>query len=599
MRSHSLQLALIGNGSIGALIDNVGDIVWSCYPRFDGEPIFCSLLRGEKEADYTGSFAIELLDMIGSHQEYEKNTAIVKTTLTDRTGNAVQIIDFAPRFEQFNRMHRPTTIIRKIIPIGSPRIRVHVRPTYRDGSTLFDCVQGSNHIRYESDGFCLRLTTNLSITPILDRTPFVLGKTGYLIFGEDSSVKEPIPLLGDRFLKETEDYWLEWCRYLAIPFEWQEAVIRAAITLKLSAYEDTGAIIAAMTTSIPEAAHTVRNWDYRYCWLRDSFFTVHALNRLGVTRTMEQYLQYLIDLVASMDNQRLLQPVYCISGAREMPERTLSHLAGYRGMGPVRIGNQAAEQIQHDVYGALILSVTQMFFDERIRHKGDISLFNILESVGRCALENYNQPDAGLWELRGTQKVHSFSSMMSWAATDRLAKIAYKLGLKDRHQFWKNESQRIHADIITHAFNKKLNSFTATWDGDTLDASLLLACELGFVAPDDPRFIGTLAAVEKHLRPDGSPYLFRYIVDDDFGTPENAFTICSFWYIDALAAVGRKEEARQLFEDLLSKRNHLGLMSEDLDPETGELWGNFPQTYSMVGIINSARVLSKSWEDEL
>lgn len=598
MVTHNLELALIGNCAIGALIDQNAELVWSCFPRFDGEPIFCSLLKQSASKNYEGSFAIRMLNQVTSEQSYEKNTAIVKTKLTDAQGNGVEITDFAPRFVQFGRTHRPTTIMRKLVPIGTPKLSIHVKPTHGDGKTLLSTMQGSNHIRYFCDDFAMRLTTDLSVSSILDETPFVLGEPRYLIFSTDEAVVESIERLTERFLSETEAHWLEWCRYLAIPYEWQEAVIRAAITLKLSAYEDTGAIIAAMTTSIPEAADTVRNWDYRFCWLRDSYFTVHALNRLGVTRTMEQYLQYLINIVATK-GQEPLQPVYRINGRKEMPEKILHHLEGYRGMGPVRVGNQAAEQIQHDVYGAIILSVTQMFFDERIRHKGDSSLFYLLEEIGECAVRNYNQPDAGLWELRGSQNVHSFSSMMSWAAVHRLAKIAAKLGLQQRQTYWQNHADALHEEINRRAFNATLRSFTATWDGDTLDASLLLAFELGFVKASDPRFINTVEAIEKHLKPTGSRYLFRYVVNDDFGAPENAFTICSFWYIDALAAIGRTEEARSLFEDLLSKRNRLGLMSEDLNPETGELWGNFPQTYSMVGIINSARVLSKSWESEL
>ena len=598
MQQRNLELALIGNGAIGALIDKKAEIVWSCYPRFDGHPIFCSLLKTDSPETISGTFAIDLVDFDHSEQHYEHNTAILKTYLYDSRGNGVEITDFSPRFQQYGRTHRPTTIIRKLSPIGSPKIKLRVRPCSKDGGSEIERVQGSNHIRFVCTDFSLRATTDISVCSIIDETVFVLGETKHIIFGADESVQEPIAQLAERFLTDTETYWLEWTRYLAIPFEWQEAVIRAAITLKLSAYEDTGAIIAAMTTSIPEAADTTRNWDYRFCWLRDSFFTVHALNRLGVTRTMEQYLQYLINIVATMGDEPL-QPVYCINGKKEMPERTLTEMQGYRGMGPVRIGNQAAEQIQHDVYGAMILSATQMFFDERIRRRGDEALFQLLETIGERALLNYNQPDAGLWELRGSKHVHTFSSMMCWAAADRLAKIARKLEQTKRAQYWQAHADRMHQEIDEKGYNKELQSYTAAWGGDTLDASLLLAVELGFVKPNNPRFLSTLAAIEKYLRPAGSKYLFRYIVDDDFGAPENAFTICSFWYIDALAAVGRKQEARELFEDLLSRRNHLGLMSEDLNPETGELWGNFPQTYSLVGIINSARMLSKTWEEEL
>lgn len=599
VQKRNLELALIGNCTIGALVDKQAEIVWCCLPRFDGEPVFSSLLKSEDSEQLQGTFAIDIEDFSHSEQVYEKNTAVVKTTLYDRQGNGVEVIDFAPRFMQYGRTYRPMSIVRKLVPIGAPRIRVRLRPATEDGAKPYRKIQGSNHIRYVQDNeLPLRLTSTLSVTAIMDERPYVLDGEHYLLLGSDDSIEESLHHMAERFLLETEGYWLEWSRYLAIPFEWQEAVIRAAITLKLSAYEDTGAIIAAMTTSIPEAKDTERNWDYRFCWVRDSYFTVHALNRLGATRTMEQYLQYLMNIVASMGDEPL-QPVFCINGAKEMPERQSTHLAGYRGMGPVRFGNQAAEQTQHDVYGAVVLSATQMFFDERIRRKGDVRLFQLLETIGEKAKNLYNQPDAGLWELRGRQHIHTFSSMMCWAATERLARIAEKLELPERAAYWSEATATIRAAIEKHGFNPQLNSYTATWDGDTMDASLLLACELGYVDGKDPRFVGTLECVEKVLKPETSPYLFRYVVEDDFGAPENAFTICSFWYIDALAAAGRREEARALFEDLLSRRNHLGLLSEDIEPVSGELWGNFPQTYSMVGIINSARILSKPWEAAL
>ncbi|WP_347331060.1 glycoside hydrolase family 15 protein [Marinimicrobium locisalis] len=598
-QERSLELALIGNCTIGALVDQQAEIVWCCLPRFDGEPVFSSLLKTGDPEQMQGTFAVDIEDFSHSEQSYEKNTAILKTTLYDVRGNGVQLIDFVPRFTQYGRLYRPMSIVRKLVPIGSPRIKVRLRPATEDGSVPYRTVQGSNHIRYVSDNkLSLRVSTTLSVTAIMDERPYVLDGEHYLLLGADDSIEESLYHLGERFLHETESYWLEWSRYLAIPFEWQEAVIRAAITLKLSAYEDTGAIVAAMTTSIPEAKDTQRNWDYRFCWLRDSYFTVHALNRLGATRTMEQYLQYLVNIVASMGDEPL-QPVFCINGSGEMSERQSTTLPGYRGMGPVRFGNQAGEQIQHDVYGAVVLSATQMFFDERIRRKGDVRLFQLLETIGEKASRLYNQPDAGLWELRGRQHIHTFSSMMCWAATDRLARIARKLELHDRAEYWAQVTDTIRLAIEKHGFNTQLNSYTATWDGETMDASLLLACELGYVDGKDPRFIGTLECVEKVLKPETSRYLFRYVIEDDFGAPENAFTICSFWYIDALAAAGRKDEARALFEDLLSRRNQLGLLSEDIDPVTGELWGNFPQTYSMVGIINSARVLSKPWESAL
>lgn len=598
MADNSLELALIGNCTISALIDKMGEIVWCCMPRFDSDPIFASLLKTGNKEDLTGTFGIDIDDFSYSEQQYQKNTAILNTTLYDQHGNGVLITDFAPRFWQFGRTHRPITIMRKLTPIGSPKIKIRLRPADNETNELYRAIEGSNHISYVGETQSLRLTTDLSITSIHDEKWFILDQERSMIFGSDESIEEPVARLTDRFLQETESNWQDWVRNLAIPFEWQDAVIRSAITLKLSAFEDTGAIVAAMTTSIPEAEGTERNWDYRFCWLRDSYFTVHALNRLGITATMEQYLQYLVNLAASI-NEEHLQPVFCINGDKEMEERIIHALDGYRGMGPVRFGNQAADQIQHDVYGAIVLSATQMFFDERIRQPGSQRLFQLLEAVGEKAVQYYNQPDAGLWELRGSTHIHTFSSMMCWAAADRLAKIAKKIQLPQRHQYWQHHADQIRDDIDAHAFNKKLNSYTATWGGETMDASLLLACNLGYLRGDDPRFKGTVEAIEDQLRPSGSKYIFRYIIEDDFGAPENAFTICSFWYIEALAAIGRTEDARALFEDLLERRNHVGLLSEDLNPESGELWGNFPQTYSMVGIINCARILSNRWEEEL
>jgi GH15 family glucan-1,4-alpha-glucosidase len=399
--------------------------------------------------------------------------------------------------------------------------------------------------------------------------------------------------VGRLFFEETCDYWRAWTRGLNIPFEWQEAVIRAAITLKMCAYEDTGAVIAAMTTSIPEARHSGRNWDYRYCWLRDAYFVVHALNRLGATKTMEAFLRYIINVAANSDDDHL-QPVYGITGDANLAEIEVGSLPGYRAMGPVRVGNLAYDQVQNDGYGATVLVSTQTFFDRRLTRPGDLSLFERLEAHGRRAEQLYDQPDAGLWEYRDRERVHTFSSVMCWAACDRLARIAARLGVPEKARDWRARADRLRESILRKAWNESLQSFTTSFGRPDLDASLLLLRELGFVDAADPRFAGTVAAIEKELR--RGPFMFRYVTPDDFGEPETAFSVCTFWYIDALAALGRRDEARELFENMLACRSPLGLLSEDIDPATRELWGNFPQTYSMVGIINSASRLSSSWE---
>lgn len=591
----NLDLALIGNCIYSALIEPTGRISWSCLPSYDGDPMFCRLINDDNGE---GGFFDVLLDGITeSKQSYVRNSAVLTTTLRASDGSGIEITDFAPRFKQLGRVYRPVMIIRIIRPIaGSPRITVRLRPSSDYGARRPEITYGSNHIRYLMTAGTMRLTTNAPLAMVRDEIPFVLEGPITMIYGPDETLNASIDNVGRDFLERTIDYWLEWVRYLSVPFEWQEAVIRAAITLKLCTFEETGAVIAAMTTSIPEARGTKRNWDYRYCWLRDAFFVVHALNRLGATRTMEAYLRYITNVVAS-SRDGFLQPVYGITTRFQLTERIVDTLGGFHGMGPVRIGNQAYSHVQNDVYGSVILASTHFFFDERLRHPGGGAMFERLEHVGEQCLARFDEPDAGIWEFRNRAEVHTHSAVMCWAGCDRLARIARRLDRGDRAAYWEGEAARLHAKIMEAAWSDELGSFVSSFGGRELDASLLLLNELGFVAADDPRFAGTVAAIEKHLNRDG--YIYRYVKTDDFGTPETAFMVCTFWYIDALAALGRKEEARALFERMLTMRNSCGLLSEDIDPRDGSLWGNFPQTYSMVGLINSAMRLSRSWEEAL
>ncbi|CAG4885298.1 Glucoamylase [Georgfuchsia toluolica] len=590
----SLDLGIIGNGTIGALVDPHAEVVWSCFPRLDGDPLFCSLLREGHGTDDFGFFVIDLVDLADSEQRYIGNTAILVTTLHDKEGGCIEITDFMPRFYQHGRIFRPLSLLRRIRRIcGSPRIRIRLRPACNYGAQRPIMTWGSNHIRYVTPDLVVRLTTDASITAILQELPFFLENELTLLLGPDETVPGAVGKVAQHFLEETTNYWREWTRNLGIPFEWQGEVIRAAITLKLNTYDDTGAIIAAMTTSIPEAANSERNWDYRYCWLRDSYFVVNALNRLGATRTMEHYLSYIVNVAAGAANGRL-QPVYGIDGRANLHELEVPTLPGYRGMGPVRIGNQAFAQAQHDVYGSAILAATHVFFDQRLARPGDTALFQRLESLGDKAVEFYAQPDAGLWELRGQARVHTFSAVMCWAACDRLALIANRLGLAKKAARWRARGQRIHRDILQRAWNKRRNSFVSTFGGSELDASLLLLAEVGFICADDPRYVATVAAIESELK--HGDFIFRYVEKDDFGAPENAFLVCSFWYANALVALGRKDEGRALFDKLLAFRNRHGLLAEHINPKSGEQWGNYVQTYSMVGLINSAIRLSIRWD---
>lgn len=592
----SLNQAVIGNCQVGALIDERGRMTWACMPQFDGNPVFCSLLMGDDPQPARGIYEIELTDFERAEQTYIRNTPIVQTTLYDTHGSGVRITDYAPRFNLFGRVYHPAMLIRTLTPVGGwPRIRIRLRPSGDYGAQDATTTHGSNHIRYVLPDMVMRMTTDASLSAILEENPFVLTETQHLILGIDESIPESVDKIARDHFGGTKNYWQNWVRGLAIPFEWQEAVIRAAITLKLCTYEDTGAVIAAMTTSIPESADSGRNWDYRYCWLRDSYFTIRGLNSLGATKTMSAYLRYIVNV--SYEAHDNLQPVYSITGRADLTERIVDSLPGYRGMGPVRVGNQAYVQVQNDVYGAVVMAATQYFFDQRVPEPGTIENFQRLEILGERAAQLYDQPDAGIWEYRGRKRVHTFSAVMCWAACDHLAKIAERLQVPERTAYWQQTADRMHADICNRAWDETKQAFTESFGRPELDASMLLLHSLGFIRADDPRFLSTITAIESELR--RGDHLMRYGVADDFGEPENAFNICTFWYIDALAATGREDEARELFEKMLSCRNSLGLLSEDLDPATGELWGNFPQTYSLVGIINAARCLSRSWKDVL
>lgn len=590
----TLDLAVIGNCSFGALLDRDARILWACLPRFDSDPVFSALLNDHRDSE-KGFYDVQLSELCRSEQSYRRNSAVVVTRLYDRCDSAVEIIDFAPRFNRFGRTFRPTMMVRLIRPIaGTPRIRVRLRPAYGYGSKRPETTRGSNHVRYVMPDLTMRLTTDAPVSYILEEVAFILERPVTLVLGPDESLTTPVETMGREFYDLTDEYWREWCRYLSLPFEWQQAVIRAAITLKLCSFEESGAIIAAMTTSIPEVPGTARNWDYRYCWLRDSYFVVHALNRLGVTPTMEGFLDYITNIVASAEDG-YLQPVFGITLAHKLEERQVESLAGYRGMGPVRVGNHAHTQVQNDGYGSVVLASAQSFFDQRLSRCGDVTLFERLERLGYQAAARWNQPDSGPWELRTRQGVHTYSSVMCWAACDRLARIAEQLGLSRRQAFWRRKADHMRRQILNLAWNSEIRSFVATFGGKDVDASLLLLPSLGFISARDTRFGGTLALADRMLR--RGNHLLRYAVSDDHGLPATAFTVCTFWYIEALAACGRHEEGRELFESVLACRNRMGLLSEDLDHTTGELWGNFPQTYSLVGLINAAMRLSKPWEE--
>ncbi|MGF1621523.1 MAG: glycoside hydrolase family 15 protein, partial [Rhodomicrobiaceae bacterium] len=559
----TLDLGIIGNCAIAALVNKKADIVWCCLPRLDKDPVFHSLIGASKDAPDEGVFAIELEDFVSSEQSYIPNTALLRTVLHGESGS-VEIIDFVPRFHWRDRTFRPQMIVRRVSPLsGSPRIRVRLKPRFEYGSVKPEITSGSNHVRYTGPQFVVRLTTDAPIDYLLDEIYFNLSEPLNLILGPDETLMDGPAETAENYQKRTQHYWKTWAHRLALPSEWQDAVIRASITLKLCSYEPTGAIVAALTTSIPEAAETERNWDYRYCWIRDALFVVRALNSLAAVKTMEDYFGWIMNIVQKARNNHL-QPVYGVGLESALTERMLPNLGGYRNFGPVRVGNQAYEHFQHDTYGNLVLGASQAFFDQRLLAPPGIDDFRKLEFAGEQSYALYDQPDAGIWELRHRARIHTSSSVMCWAACDRLAKIASHLRLSDRATYWARHAAHMKARLLTEAWSDKRKAFVESLGGEHLDASVLLMAEVGFIDPRDPRFVATVDALEATLC-DG-PYMRRYEAADDFGLPETAFNICSFWRLDALARIGRRDEARAIFDALLAARNPLGLLSEDTHP---------------------------------
>ena len=586
----TMNLWPIGNCQVSALVDGAGTYVWGCVPRVDGEPAFSALLGGD--APDTGYWSTELEDSVRTHQHYLRNTPVLVTRHEDAYGNAVEITDFCPRFQHDGRIYRPTAWARIVRPVaGSPRIRVALRVGKGWGGRAEETA-GSNHLRYLMADHKLRLSTDAPVGRVQGEGWFRLERPLHFFLGPDEgfvgNIGQTLATMRDRTVAE----WRGWSRGLATPVEWQDAVIRAAITLKLCQHEETGAIVAALTTSMPEHAGSGRNWDYRYCWIRDAYYTVQALNRLGALDVLEGYLEYLRNIVDGARGGHI-QPLYGVGGEAVLEEREASDLPGYRGMGPVRVGNAAYTQIQHDAYGQIVLSDVQAFFDRRLLRMSGPEDFRSLERVGERAWAVYDHPDAGLWELRTKAAVHTYSAAMCWAACDRLANAASVLGMEERRGFWQDRADRMRATIEERAWRPDTQRISATFEGDDLDASLIQLLDLRFLSPDDPRFQSTLRAVEEGLR--RGSHMLRYAIPDDFGLPETAFNVCTFWLIEALHATGRIADARALFEEMIARRSPAGLLSEDIDPMSGELWGNYPQTYSLVGLINCAVLLSKPW----
>ena len=631
-------MGVIGNCTTLAVVDRFGSIVQYCHGRFDRPPVFYGLVDSPNGIDEAGGFHINLEDFAGSRQEYIYKTAVLRTTMWDIHGNVLQIDDHMPRYrdgQNFKRKFRPSRIVRRVTPKkGNPRIRVVVQPRFKWGKEIPVVEAGTNHLSFRgTGGKALRLTASVPIDFVAYKsegdgaeddgtegygTPFLLQETLSMVFGPDEPLTGNIDKVAEESQDLTEAYWLDWVGRLSKPAWYQKQVIRAAISGKLLTHESTGGIVAAATTSIPEAPYTERNWDYRCaCWVRDGWFIATSLASLSATGALEGFQSWLRNLVANSQG-RGLQPLYGLGLEATLTERIIENLRGFRGMLPVRDGNDAYRQRQSDGPGQMVVAAARSFLDEGLHRQGTLADFEMLQRLGELAWDIHDKPDAGIWELRGSEHVHTSSVLMNWAACDRLAKIAAALKRSDdvtaeqrvwltvRQRVWRNRANRIRTTILEKAWNPKKKAFTAYFGGDTLDASVLLMARIGILDSTDEgdlmyeRFVQTVKAMEKPgaLVKKGG-FVLRYEGEDDFGHAEVSFNICAFWYVEALALIGQLGKARRLFKQLLGYANPLGLWSEDTHPgqvpPEDRMWGNFHQGYSYCGVIDCAWALSPPW----
>lgn len=584
MERHTYEAGLIGNCAYLAHIDKSTNVSWLCWPRFDSSFVFGGLL----DPKAGGEFSILPPGAYSSRQHYLENTNILCTDITTEQGS-YRVTDFAPRFTQYERNFKPLMLIRKVEPLeGLPRIVVTCRPMFDYGKCELEAYRGSNHLEFTGCGDKIRLTTNIPVSYLIDREDFILNDTRYMIMTYGQPLEAPLETTADHFLKETTRYWRTWIKQSAIASFYQPFVIRSALVLKIHQYEDTGAIIAASTTSLPESPGSGRNWDYRYCWLRDTYYVITALNHICHFDEMERYFHYVTDLAFSEAER--YQPLYGITGSKELTEQTLDHLAGYLGNQPVRIGNQAYEHIQNDIYGQVLISLLPLYTDHRFvfseRKDSARWIHTLLKKIERTI----DEKDAGIWEFRNFANIHCYTNLFQWAgccAAEKMAGIIGDERLQQRARTLKDKA----AANIESCYDEERKVYTNAQGSPHLDASTLQLIMMNYLPHDSQRARDHLAALEKELKTEKGLF-YRYLHSDDFGKPKTTFLICAFWYVEALACVGRIDEAVREFENLMQYANHLLLFSEDVDEQTGSQWGNFPQAYSHVGLMNAAYRIS-------
>ena len=583
---HTYDMGLVGNCAFLGLIRKDTSVAWLCWPRFDSSFVFGSLLDSRKGGEYSVRPAAG--QEFESNQYYRENTNVLCTEITTADGR-YRVTDFAPRFSQYERYYKPLMFVRKLEPLdGAPRIRVVCEPVGDYGTRQLHRRRSSNHIAFLGLDEEIRLTTNIPLTYILDGDEFSLNETKYLVLTYGAPLEAPLESTAEQFLRSTVDYWRQWIKSTSIGDFFQKQVIRSALALKIHQYEDTGAIIAATTTSLPEAPGSTRNWDYRYCWMRDTYYILTAFNNIGHFEEMERYFHYIANISTSIKDK--YQPLYGISGTSALVEQELD-LEGYLGNQPVRIGNDAYTHIQNDVYGQVLVALLPLYVDQRFVNPERTAPEKLVYEALHLIERTMDLPDAGLWEFRHIAQHHCYTYLFHWAGSHAARQVAYKLGNADMEALatkLQHEAER-HIEACLDA---KRGVYTNAIGSTHLDASTLQLILMGYLDPASELAQTHLAALEKELMtPEGLFYRYRH--PDDFGTPETTFLICSFWYVEALACVGRLDDAIREFEKLTHYTNHLGLLSEDVDARTGSQWGNFPQAYSHVGLMNAAFRIAK------
>ncbi|MBN1107405.1 MAG: glycoside hydrolase family 15 protein [Bacteroidales bacterium] len=576
------NIGVIGNCSYLAYIDTDANVNWLCMPRFDSSFIFGSLLDRKKG----GEFSIKPGKTdYKSRQYYLKNTNILATEFEMPEGR-FRVVDFAPRFVQYDRYFRPLMLFRKIELLeGDPYIVVKCNPVDNYGKRIPETVMGSNHIRYLNLSTNVRLTTDIPLNYITKCKPFLLNKTQYLVFSYGAPLEAPLSETSEQFLNKTQRYWVNWVKSTSIPWLYQDEVIRSALVLKLHQYEDTGAVIASGSTSLPEIDQAHRNWDYRFCWMRDTYYTLNAFNNIGHFEELEKYFDFIRNIILSEKNQ--IKPLYTISGD-PVPDEKILLLEGYLKNKPVRIGNNATYQVQNDVYGQILVSLLPLFIDKRLNyidlHQSEIITGWLLN----CIEENMDIPDSGPWEFGTTNQFHCYTYLFHWAGCSAAAKIGASINnneISGKAIRLKERAQK----YIEDCYSPDRKAYMQSVGNKNMDAGNLQLITMNYLNPNSGRAIQHLKALEEELFSIDNIFL-RY-KHDDLGNARNTFIICGFWYAEALAAIGMIDKAFRIIETLIKTSNHLGLFSEDADENFGQ-WGNFPQTYSHVGLVNAVYRLS-------